>query len=313
MAQTVPAKPLVTITPQMVVDSSLQGLPNFTARKEFELLVMILTSYVGSDSTPVLVQLGPKKALKNLITLKKVSGPEDIDAAYMIVMKALSASMNGVFTSFEASTQKKYARSDFDAFETEYTREQAEQGALIGKSEKAIERVRTLCGSLGIPNPDPALNAAPVKATPKENHLGKLARSVGSVFFSDGKPKANASTSISSKPGWATPPVLNKRFTELEDFVTMIEDYVKELEALKKTQTSIDIAKTTLDYFAGQGFGRDIILRDVTEYVTIARDQITQSKEIKSNIQPEYDATKVSVEAINDVRSIADAVKGYFE
>jgi hypothetical protein len=308
-----PAVPVVkvTITPQMILENSLAKLPGFSARADLELLLMILATYVGCDVMPVKVQLGPEKALRNLIGFKKISSVEDVYAAHMNVMKALTASMSGVYSTFEAATGKKFSRSDFDAFEAEFNRENAEQDGLIGISEKAIEDVRIICGQLGLANPDPVLKSALVVA-PKVDTLGRIGRSIKGAFIREAGSTSNTKTVSDQKPGWITPPVLDKRFYELADFLKMVIDYSKLLEEAKKTQPDINVAKDTLVYLESNGFARSDVLAKLTEYVTIARDQMEQSKEVKANIVPEFSEVNETVQGILDIKATADAVKAYF-
>lgn len=310
-------KPIVTITPQMILDNSLKRLPGYSAINDLQLLLMILTTYVGSDSTPVMVQLGPDKALKNLIAFKKISSLDDISGAHMSVMKGLAGVMAGAYARFEASTGGKFSHTDFSVFEKEFLRENAEQDALKGKAEKAINRVRIVSGQLGIANPDPVLKPAQPVAPVVEKHenvLGMFARSVRSAFIADSsvaKPTP-AEPILKRKAGWTTPPVLGKRFDELDGILTIIEEYIAVLEEAKKTQAMMDVAKGTLDYMKAQGFDSAAIQAILTEFVTIAREQIAQSQEVIANIVPEFNEIKDTVSAVTDVKALVDAVKAYF-
>jgi hypothetical protein len=315
---TVSTKPVVKLTPSMILESSLKRLPNFTAKSDLELLIMILTTYVGSEVAPVSVQLGKEKALKTLITFGKIKSKSDIDTAHMNVMKALAAVMSVVYSSFEASTGGKFSRDDFSFFEKEFARETVEQDSFRSKAEKALDRVRIVCGQLGLANPDPALKKSTEPAAiPVVKHEGSLrlfARSLGTAFFKDEKIEENESVPVEKpKPGWTTPSVLNKRFDELDAFLSTVEDYILTLEESKKTDSKIDVAKDTLSFMSSQGFDSEAITSMLTEFATISREQITQSIEIIANILPEYNSAKENVQAIADVKSIADAVKFYFD
>lgn len=319
---TVPTTPniVVKVTPEMIVDSCLSKMPSFPAKEEFSLLVMILSTYIGSDLTPVTVKIDKDQALKMLIALKKIKSVDDINAAHMSVMKGLASVLSDVYTSFEASTGGKFSRSDFSVFEKEYNRETQEQDALRKTASNSLNRVRVVCGQLGLANPDPTLKKtskvdAPTPVQKKEGVLRVFAKSlVGVLISEDSVTEETIADDLApqSKPGWKTPPVLNARFFELDTFLATIEDYIKRLEESKLKDSKINVATETLSFMRSQGFDDKLILAMLSEYTILASDQISRSDQIDAEILPEYNSVKEVVQAVADVRSIADLVKAHF-